>query len=68
LRPANTAWTPDTTQRLLDLAAFRITGKTLSDTSNEAAQKLLADSQGDTEARLHTIATFICQLPENSLK
>jgi hypothetical protein len=68
LRPPDAAWSPDTTQRLLDLAAFRITGNSLSEASNDAAQKLLADSQGDTEARLHTLATFICQLPENSLK
>jgi hypothetical protein len=67
-RPVDTGWTPEVTQRLLDLAAFRITGNALSATSNEAAQKLLADSQGTTDARLHTLATFICQLPENSLK
>ena len=70
LRPAGTAtpWTPDATQRLLDLAAVRITGNTLTAGSNQAAQQLLAQAQGDTEARLHTLATFICQLPENSLK
>jgi uncharacterized protein (DUF1800 family) len=67
-RPPNEGWTPEATQRLLDLAAVRITGSTLGTASNEAAQKLLADSEGDTTARLHTLATFICQVPENSLK
>ena len=68
LKPADTAWAPDVTQRLVDLAAVRITGNTLGAASNEAAQKLLADARGNTDGRLHTLATFICQLPENSLK
>ncbi len=68
LKPADTAWTPEVTQRLVDLAAVRIVGNTLSTASNEAAQKLLVDAQGNTDARLHILATFICQLPENSLK
>jgi hypothetical protein len=61
-------WTPEVTQRVLDLAAMRITGRTLSVASNEAAEKLLAGSPPSTATRLHILATFICQTPENSLK
>ena len=68
LRPADTAWSPDTTQRIVDLAAVRMTGNVLSDTSNDAAQKLIVSAPPNTDARLHALATFICQLPENSLK
>ena len=68
LKPADTAWTPDLTQRIIDLAAVRITGNTLSDASNEAVQQLLADAPASTESRLHILTTMICQSPENSLK
>jgi uncharacterized protein (DUF1800 family) len=68
LRPADTGWNPEVTQHLVDLAAFRMTGNLLSDTSNDAAQKLLAGAPPSTDVRVHALATLICQLPENSLK
>jgi hypothetical protein len=67
-RPADTGWNADATQRIVDLAAVRMTGNVLSDSSNDAAQKLLAGAPAQTDVRLHALATFICQLPENSLK
>jgi uncharacterized protein (DUF1800 family) len=67
-RPADTGWDAASTQRIVDLAAVRMTGNVLSVASNEAAQKLLADAPPQTDVRLHALATFICQLPENSLK
>lgn len=67
-RPADAKWDAESTQRIVDLAAVRMTGNVLGDASNEAAQKLLADAPPQTDVRLHALATFICQLPENSLK
>jgi uncharacterized protein (DUF1800 family) len=67
-RPAVTKWDADSTQRIVDLAAVRMTGNVLSEASNDAAQKLLAGAPPQTDVRLHALATFICQLPENSLK
>jgi uncharacterized protein (DUF1800 family) len=68
LRPADTGWDADATQRVIDLAAVRITGNTLQDASNDAALKLLAGAPTNTDVRLHALTTFICQLPENTLK
>jgi uncharacterized protein (DUF1800 family) len=68
LRPPDTGWNPDVTQRIVDLAAVRMTGNVLSDASNDSAQKLLASAPPSTDVRLHALATLICQLPENSLK
>jgi uncharacterized protein (DUF1800 family) len=67
-KPADNAWDPDTTQRLVDLAAVRITGNVLSPNSNEAALKLIAESPENTASRLHLLATFLCQVPETSLR
>ena len=67
-RPADAKWDTGATQRIVDLAAVRMTGNVLSEASNDAAQKLLADAPPQTDVRLHALATFICQLPENSLK
>jgi uncharacterized protein (DUF1800 family) len=67
-QPADTGWNSDVTQRIVDLAAVRMTGNVLTDASNDAAQKLLTDAPPQTNVRLHALATFICQLPENSLK
>jgi hypothetical protein len=53
---------------VIDLAAVRITGNTLQDASNDAALKLLAGAPTNTDVRLHALTTFICQLPENTLK
>ena len=68
LRPTDTGWDATTTQAIVDHAAVRMTGNVLGDSSNEAAQKLIASAPPNTDLRLHTLATFICQLPENSLK
>ncbi len=68
LRPADAAWDAETTQRIVDLAAVRMTGNVLGDASNDAAQKLLASAPPNTDARLVALTTFICQTPENSLK
>jgi uncharacterized protein (DUF1800 family) len=68
LRPPDAGWNPDVTQRIVDLAAVRMTGNLLSDASNDAAQKLLASAPPSTDVRLHALATLICQMPENSLK
>ena len=67
-RPADHQWDPTTTQRLLDLAAVRITGNVLGSSSNEAALQLLASAPENTDARLHLLATFLCELPETSLR
>jgi uncharacterized protein (DUF1800 family) len=68
LKPADNGWNPDVTQRIVDIAAIRITGNLLSDASNDAAQKLIAGAPPSTDVRLHALTTLICQLPENSLK
>jgi hypothetical protein len=67
-RPVDTDWNDGTTQHIVDLAAVRMTGNVLSEASNDAAQKLLAAAPPNTDARLHVLAAFICQLPESSLK
>ena len=67
-KPADTAWDPATIQKLLDLAAVRITGYVLSDGSNAAAIKLLAAAPANTLARLQLMTTFLCQIPETSLR
>ncbi len=67
-QPADADWKPGITQRLIDVAAVRMTGNILSDSSNESVQKLLASAPPNTGTRLHALATFICQLPENSLR
>jgi hypothetical protein len=67
-RPADTGWNPVVAQRIVDLAAVRITGDVLSGASNDAAQKLLTEAPPNTDIRLHALTTFICQLPENSLR
>jgi hypothetical protein len=56
------------TQRIIDMAAVHMTGNVLGPASNDAAMKLLADAPPNTDARLHAIATFICQVPESSLR
>ncbi len=68
LKPADNAWNPDVTQRIVDIAAVHLTGNLLGDASNDAAQKLLDGAPPNTDVRLHALATLICQLPENSLK
>ena len=69
-RPADNQWVPATTQRLVDLAAVRITGSVLTPSSNDAALQLLAAApvNTNTDARLHLLTTFLCQVPETSLR
>jgi uncharacterized protein (DUF1800 family) len=67
-KPADKQWDPETTQRLVDLAAVRITGNVLGDNSNAAAMQLIAASPENTEARLHLLTTFLCQVPETSIR
>jgi uncharacterized protein (DUF1800 family) len=67
-RPADSQWDSATIQRLVDLAAVRITGNVLTANSNDAALQLIAAAPANTEQRLHLLATFLCQLPENSLR
>jgi len=67
-KPANNQWDPATTQRLVDLAAVRITGNVLGSNSNTAAMQLIASAPANTEGRLHLLTTFLCQVPETSLR
>jgi uncharacterized protein (DUF1800 family) len=67
-KPADHQWDPATTQRLVDLAAVRITGDVLGPNSNKAALQLIASSPENTNGRLHLLATFLCQVPETSLR
>jgi uncharacterized protein (DUF1800 family) len=67
-KPADNGWNPATIQRLVDLAAVRITGNVLSTNSNEAATQLIAAAPQNTAGRLHLLATFLCQVPETSLR
>jgi uncharacterized protein (DUF1800 family) len=67
-RPADNQWDTATIQRLVDLVAVRITGNVLSSSSNDAALQLLASATGNTDQRLHLLATFLCQIPETSLR
>jgi len=62
-RPADKGWNPDTMQRLVDLAAVRITGNILSESSNDAAMKLIASAPENTDGRLHLLTTFLCKYP-----
>ena len=67
-KPADHAWDPATTQRLLDLAAVRITGNVLTPASNASALQLIASTPPNTENRMHLLTTFVCQTPETTLK
>jgi hypothetical protein len=67
-RPADNQWDAVTTQRLIDLVAVRITGDVLSANSNDAALQLIAAAPENTEQRLHLLTTFLCQVPETSLR
>jgi uncharacterized protein (DUF1800 family) len=67
-KPADAGWTPTVTQRIIDVAAARMTGSVLGAASNAAAEKLLTDAPANTDTRLHALATLICQLPESSLR
>jgi len=55
-------------QRLVDLAAVRITGKTLGQTSNDASIDYLLGSTASAPARMRSTANFIARTPEASLR
>ncbi|MCP3902127.1 MAG: DUF1800 family protein [Planctomycetes bacterium] len=55
-------------QRIVDVIAVRLTGIVLSETSNDAAITLLAESGGPRHERVRMIAPFIAQLPEANLR
>jgi hypothetical protein len=67
-KPANDQWDSATLQRLIDLAAIRITGNVLSTNSNDAALQLVAAAPENTQQRLQLLTTFLCQIPETSLR
>ncbi|MEM1211834.1 MAG: DUF1800 domain-containing protein, partial [Planctomycetota bacterium] len=62
--PEHAAWA----DRLIDLLALRVTGQPLGPRSHAAAEKLLAASTSTGYNRLTTLATFIAQTPEASLR
>jgi uncharacterized protein (DUF1800 family) len=55
-------------QQVVDVAAQRLTGRTLSDASNRAALDTLAAAKGKPWEQTHQLATFVAQLPEANLK
>ncbi len=56
------------TQRVVDVIAVRLTGRVLSENSNQAALDLLSSSTGNRDQRVRTLAPFIAQLPEANLR
>ena len=67
-KPADDKWDPATTQKLIDVAAVRITGRVLTDNSNAAALQLIAAVPATAHGQLNLLATFLCQVPETSLR
>jgi len=55
-------------QQIVDALAVAITGHVLSENSNAAALDLLRTVGGNSDQRAQTLATFIAQLPEASLR
>lgn len=55
-------------QNVVDIAAVRLTGRTLSTESNDAALRVLADAKGNMDRRMMDVAAFIGALPEASLR
>lgn len=68
LTAASTQWTPALEQGVLDLVATRLFGQPLSERSNQAAIQYLQQAGAPEKDRLKLAATFITQLPENSLR
>jgi uncharacterized protein (DUF1800 family) len=67
-RPNDAQWDAASTQRVIDLAAQKITGDVLSDSTNSAATELLASAPPNTETRIRLLALFLCQSPETNLR
>ena len=55
-------------QRVVDVIAVRLTGRVLSENSNQAALDLLSAGTGNRDQRVRTLAPFIAQLPEANLR
>jgi hypothetical protein len=55
-------------QRVVDLAAVRLTGRTLGADSNAAAMEYLARDESPNWQRVDHVALLVCRLPEASLK
>ncbi|MCP3920607.1 MAG: DUF1800 family protein [bacterium] len=55
-------------QRVVDHAAVRLTGSTLSAESNDAALDFLAQAEGNPWERVEETIVLLCRLPEASLK
>ncbi|MEM6392910.1 MAG: DUF1800 family protein [Planctomycetota bacterium] len=54
--------------RVIDLLALRVTGQPLTPRSHEAARKLMAQSKHTGYEQIKTLATFIAQTPDASLR
>jgi uncharacterized protein (DUF1800 family) len=55
-------------QRVVDLAAVRLTGHVLGDESNSVALEYLKEDEGDLSKRVDRMTLLICRLPEANLK
>lgn len=58
----------DWNQRVVDVIAVRLTGRTLGEASNGAALKIIAETEGNRDTRVREAAVFIAQSPEASLR
>jgi uncharacterized protein (DUF1800 family) len=59
---------PDRAQRLVDMVAFRLTGRVLGAASNEAALRYLREAADAEPDRVRLATTFVSQTPEMSLR
>jgi uncharacterized protein (DUF1800 family) len=55
-------------QRVVDILAVRITGRTLSPQSNASALDVLSKAQGSRDERVREAASFVAATPEASLR
>jgi len=55
-------------QRIVDVAAIRLTGRLLGPASNEAALAYLKDVEGEPWAKIDRLAVLVTRLPEASLR
>jgi uncharacterized protein (DUF1800 family) len=62
--PPDDAWA----QRVVDVLAIRLTGRVLSDASNDAALKMLGEVEGKRQERVLKFAPLMAQLPEAHLR
>jgi hypothetical protein len=58
----------DWAQLVIDAISVRVTGRVLSNASNEAALRLLLEAEGTRAERAFSIAPIIAQMPEFSLR